>query len=400
MGSVKQSLPLYFILTLLITFSTFEFFFRCKELCLVLFIITSIWFIVNKKPVVSSAVPYIFIFILIYCLQILFIQRYQVTALLSACIILFGTYCVAYILKNNFVHIFIKIIYFISCYSIIIYTLSFIPSIKMALFEISKHFISLNVQDAVQTGGGVNFVIYNFQSDNIISEIGFPRNCGPFWEPGMFAVYISLALFYNIFIQPIKDRYCNMILIITLITTFSTGGYIAGAYLFALYGINKHTSIHIKILLIVSLITLIAYISQLEFIGEKTSQQFSNATYGSDISRFGAFITQIKMIANSPWIGGEDLAEYTTTKTLASGTLMPFVTYGIPLGSLIYLLYYKSCLAFSKHYSRPRAYGVEFFILLIVLSFSQTVLLTAPFYTIMFIGLIINQKVHGYIKAI
>jgi len=295
---------------------------------------------------------------------------------------------------------FINIISFIAFYSLVIYLLSFYPTIKAFLFNLASNIKSINADEAVVTGGGVNFVIYNFQQDISTYAIGIPRNCGPFWEPGMFAVFLSIALFFNLFVKPVKKKFCNLILSIALITTFSTGGYFAGSYILILYGFNKKINPLFKILLLVIIGVIVYYVSQLEFVVEKTTTQYNVATYGSDKSRFGAFLTQINMIDASPLIGGEDITEYATTKTLASGTLLPFVNFGIPLGFVFYLLLYKSCNWISNFYQHSKKIGLQFFILLIILSFSQTILLSATIYTFLFIGIVLKNIQNGINSSI
>lgn len=70
----------------------------------------------------------------------------------------------------------------------------FSPFDKRIFIIFDKRFPSLNAEIAVDEGGGRNFVIYNFQTSFISEIIGFSRNCGPFWEPGMFA-FLSICPF-------------------------------------------------------------------------------------------------------------------------------------------------------------------------------------------------------------
>ena len=71
-------------------------------------------------------------------------------------------------------------------------------------------FPSLNVHDAVFEGGGLNIIIYNFQTAVLLEIVGFLRNCGPFWEPGMYAVFLNIALAFNLFNGCIYDSEADL----------------------------------------------------------------------------------------------------------------------------------------------------------------------------------------------
>ena len=74
----------------------------------------------------------------------------------------------------------------------------------------------------------VSSLLYT-QLYNINSEELALRNCGPFWEPGAYQGFLNLAITLLILTNNIRDKkfWINIaILIVTIITTFSTGGYI------------------------------------------------------------------------------------------------------------------------------------------------------------------------------
>jgi len=299
-----------------------------------------------------------------------------------------GSIAIACILKDKFVEIFTNIIFVIALYSLIIYLLCLAPSIRSFLLELSQSYPSLNNEDAAMIGGGKNFIIYNFHAGYISDIIGFSRNCGPFWEPGMFAFFLNLSLFLEVFIKAKPVFSLRVIIqIVALISSFSTGGYVAGIVLMIMYSLIKRKSLWTWILLAPLMAIIIFQVSQLEYIGEKIEMQYNTAEYGSDESRFGAFITQLDMIGNSPIIGGELITDYTTNKTLASGTLLPFVEYGIPMGMLFYILLYKSCRNTSSFSNKTKTIGTTLFLFVIVLSFSQTILLSSTIYLLFYYGL-------------
>lgn len=381
----------YFIIGTLLVLSTFEYFFRAEILCniflvlclliglfkgmkirgLSLVLILSIFFIVLLQTVTSINIP--------------LLRAGYIT------ISFLGIYSIAWISKGKFIKVFTNIIVFIATYSMVIYLLSLIPSVNNYLYNtLTPQFPSLNVQDAVFEGGGRNIVIYNFYSNSISDIIGFKRNCGPFWEPGMFAVFINMALLCNLVILNGNWRK-NIILILALISTFSAGGYLSLLFILAGYFLLKKKSLTSIISLIV-LVFVVSYVMDMEFIGIKLFNQMDNNQIGDDSSRFGAYYTQLKMIADHLIIGGGEISAYaTSSKTLASGLLMPLVDYGIFVGTLIYICYYIAFNNISKRSSKIAYSGIFMFSALLLMSFSQTILGSPIFITFLFNGLIVKS---------
>ena len=116
------------------------------------------------------------------------------------------------------------------------------------------------------------------------------------------------------------------------------------------------------------------------------------------MSRFSAFLTQIEMIKNSPILGGEKISAYLSgeSKTLASGTLLPFVQYGIPIGCFYLILMLYSFIKMTKAKGANLITGVLLFISILFISFSQTILLSSWMFVMIFVGLnSSNNKYYG-----
>lgn len=70
------------------------------------------------------------------------------------------------------------------------------------------------------------------------------RNIGIFWEPGLFAIMIAIALFFLIFESNKRSNFKLLVLVLALISTYSTTGYILLsliilAYVYARKNSNK-----------------------------------------------------------------------------------------------------------------------------------------------------------------
>lgn len=398
---VKNLDYIVFFITLVLT--TFEYFFRADILFGAFSSLIILLSVLRRDSEVvcdKYAIAFILIFLFIICLQPLFITRYKFTSIISRCVSLFGAFFIANIVYKRFVQIVINVIYWISIPSLIIYGLTFIPPAKdFLLYQLAPMFPSLNVHDAVFEGGGLNIIIYNFQTAVLLELVGFLRNCGPFWEPGMYAVFLNIALAFNLFIYKSSNKWINRVLLLSLATTFSTGGYVVGLLLIILVIFLRKTNPILKVISITTVVIACFYIIEFDFIGDKITTQIEIATVGNDNSRFGAILTQLKMIDASPFIGGEDFSKYIQSgyrQTSASGILIPVVLLGIPMG-LFYLLSLLAALVFlAESYHRKKIVGWLLFIIILALSISQTILMSSFMMILLFVGF--NRRKQHLVK--
>ena len=392
----------YIIFILLLAFTTFEYFFRDNRLFFVLALISVViagWRGLFKKYNIIPSITFSVILMIWVFVQNAFIVGLPANLVISLFLTLAGTLSIALILKERFVAIFVTVIYYISIIAVTIYLLCISPSIKNFLLDVvCSNFTSMNVESAISDGGGKNFIIHNFASDRILDATGLMRNCGPFWEPGMFAVFLNVALFFNVIVEKQKVRFCNFILIIALITTFSTGGFLSALLILLSYLISNRNNIFILFFGMVGFVFISQYVMTLEYVGEKLVGQIENVDEGSDASRFNAFLTQIEMIKNSPILGGESMRDYLKggNRTLASRTLLPFVQYGIPIGCYYVFTMLISLIRLVKSNGKDPLVGWLLFVSLLFLSFSQTILLSSWMMVFMFVGLnSSNNKYYG-----
>lgn len=396
----KKSDYIIFILTL--AFTTFEYFFREDRLFVILALISIfIAFIkgLYKRYDIALSLFFVCFLTLWSFVQSAFVSSYSVITSISLCVTLCGAMSIAMIVQERFVRIFVTTMYYIAIIAVVLWGLCLIPSIKYFLLDVlTPKFTSLNVEAAVFEGGGKNFIIHNFAAgDYVLDTIGFMRNCGPFWEPGMFAVFLVIALFLHNIVEKQNLRFCNVVLIIGLVTTFSTGGFLSGMIVLIAYSITARKNYFISLLVIVCAIFIWQYLMSLDYIGAKLLDQMANTELGSDVSRFSAFLTQLEMIKDHPILGGARFSDYLNVgnKTLASGFLLPYVRYGIPIGSLYMFIMLVSFIKLVKVKDNKTLGGILLFVQLLVLSFSQTILLSNWMLVMVFVGLI-NKNIRYY----
>ena len=128
--------------------------------------------------------------------------------------------------------------------------------------------------------GGIVMRVYNFyytQLGNPAAGLTYSaRNCGPFWEPGAFQGFLNLSLFFELTMKQFRDKFWKIrviILIVTIVTTFSTGGYVVlFAILLYYFSYDKKINSVVKILFTIGCLSIFYYLYfKLDFLGQKIS---------------------------------------------------------------------------------------------------------------------------------
>lgn len=134
------------------------------------------------------------------------------------------------------------------------------------------------------------------------------RNSGPMWEPGAFQGILNLALLLTptAALRNADSRRRVAIVVLALITTFSTTGYIV-LFLIIVYKIfSGRLSALLKAILLSTVITGgVAIYLEADFLAEKIIAQSSEKVIDAEFSadRFGALLFDLHYIEKSPWIG-------------------------------------------------------------------------------------------------
>jgi len=187
----------------------------------------------------------------------------------------------------NFKYRYFDVIYVFSFISIFGYLLN-ILGFNLG-FEIGRHY---------------SLIFY----DSLIEPGDIIRNNGPFWEPGAFAGYIAIS--FLLFIEEpsyiLKNKQKSIIILIALITTFSTMGYLVVVLLIFLL-LTKNTK-KLKLLLILPFFIIGSfYLTTLDFIGLKVNEQFEEAIESDEnkilFSRFGSVVIDYYYFKKNPLTG-------------------------------------------------------------------------------------------------
>ena len=242
--------------------------------------------------------------------------------------------------------------------------------------------------------GGVNIIIYSVQTSasSLLYKFPIPRNCGFAWEPGGFAVYLCLAIFVNLFITNFKNGLNRVfgVLLIALVSTFSTTGYSIFIVLLLFYFFNKGSNILILILpiLIIAMISIFS----LPFMSDKIITLIKETTdidyivwksigseTGSELQRFSSFLISFRDFIYNPLLGTAGIDGENWYSKIGAN-ISPISGLGNLLamfGSVGFLFFSIICLRTSFLLSKYFKYKGRFllFIIILFISISYTILL-------------------------
>jgi len=280
-----------------IAISGFAPFTRSKILLIAFAIITFLLFKMRHRKFDNNIVIYIIFVVLIYFSQSLIFNFFSFISLVGLLLIILPPYLLIKTVGYNYLKIYVNIIYFFSVISYFFY----IPSILSGTFHsfISKLPAILKTDpDNLQS-----IIIYNWEP----YSNGLLRNAGPFWEPGAFAGFLVIAIIFNIILTKVVFNRQNILFIISLLTTLSTGAYFAMILLiFLALLLNKKTIYKLIFTPIIIIFSIYAYFN-LEFLGNKVAKNIEVASDVTNIAegrgRFTSAILDLEDLMKYPITG-------------------------------------------------------------------------------------------------
>lgn len=193
------------------------------------------------------------------------------------------------------------------------------------------------------------------------------RNCGPFWEPGAYQGFLNLALLINILFNE-RSKYSwlkNVVFIVAIITTYSTGGYIT-LFLVLLYFIFFCSGWHPITRMLVTFFIMcygIYLFNSLEFLGEKIS---------SDESRTGISLEDFSSGAYLLFGYGYDVTSFKSSRIMTASAIINLIRYS---GIVGFFMYFFPVLNQMKSIR-----NVLFIVVLSIILFNEPFLTEGPFW--------------------
>jgi len=231
------------------------------------------------------------------------------------------------------------------------------------------------------------------------------RNAGLYHEPGAFAYFLILSIGLNTIIQNNILNKKNIIMIIILLTTFSTAGYLS-LFVFLIYSIFKSNyNIIIKIISIPIFISMSLFtFVYLDFMNEKIVHEYETQFFEEDSTdEFGGgrvrrIMRSINLLSTSPVLGrgiitaSREFEESSPYYFTGAGIWRTLSSYGIILTPIIIIFYILGINKVCRKYNYHKKITYYFFIAIAIGASSQRFFMD-NITILLFINGLVNMKV-------
>lgn len=376
----------YFLLIAIIALSGFEYFYRATDLLyFILFPFSAILFFTKKKYGMTKQFLIVLLSFFVWG-SLCIVENKMSTLNFIYFIIRFFTYFfIASIICRKFVSMYINIMYVLCFISLAFYSLINISEgFYSILLSMSSGIKALNISaEFISTNPSNTIILFTIPHENII------RNSGPFWEPGMFAVFINIALVINLFSGSKVFTRKNIIFLLASISTLSTTSIIATLFIFVCYNLIVRRSVK-TIIFILALSFAIIPIYESAIISGKFRTNMENID--KSWSRFGAAILHFRQIEEHPILGVGLIQDREVLNAFVApnGLTNIIACYGIPLASMFYILLFYFAFGisgFTDNKRLDRRFSWVLFIVLLIVAFSQDITTRHFYYLLMMLPL-------------
>ena len=286
-------------------------------------ILITVILLFSFKPFDKKENLYVIGFATVYFLQCIILTRYQLVTTLHHYQQIVVAIMLAKCLGANFFKYFSSIIILYAIISLVCFALQWngfvIPYTAAEVASDGDDYVRVSNLYYTQLGNGTG----------LARE--FLRNCGPFWEPGAYQGFLNLSLFYLIItFSSFTKQWCTKIaiLVVTIITTFSTGGYIAFFVNVCIFlYINKGLSGIFKVVLAL----VFAFISYYYY----TTLAFMQEKITGDQGRMGFSFEGIDDIGNLILGYGYDVESFSKSSLYKAGSIVSTFNYTGLVGGII-----------------------------------------------------------------
>lgn len=351
------------------------------------FALSAFVFFQKKLKISTSFAQFNAVILCVLMIQILLFQSISIPGIFR----LFMTFLFPYFLMRsvgiNYLRYYVNIMIYISIISFIFQALSYASESFHQFLSRIPYILGtdpLNYQ---------NFIIYTFERyyEDVL------RNSGNFYEPGYFASMLNLALGINFLYTDKIFSKKNLILIVAILTTFSTSGYLGLFFILTVKTLIVSKSKY-KILM-VPFMLLIGYQSytRLDFLEAKIETHMTlQIDEKVNKGRFGAARLDWEEIKENP-LFGRGIIKATRFDDMdhwdADGAGRPMMnsltSIWLRLGTIGYIIYwiflYRSLSHFLRINALSQRYMIMFMGVILITSFSQPMLFTTIYASLLFL---------------
>ena len=354
----------------------------------VLFIVYSL--LSAKKKNESNTAKLIILFLLSFIVTVSFlINDGEISTLLSRLIaITTGCFIAMYYSYDIFKKAFVSFIKFNAIFSIVLCVLAYVAPNFLMLFPTIYNVSSTPFKTCI------------FSSIMFPTSSSFIRVSGVFWEPGAFSICINIALMMMLFGKTRYKSYDYLLLILTLVLTFSTAGYIGLLFLLFIYFFFKKKAktsytkyIALGVLAVACALVLLSNSMIYDMVFGKIIENSSSSAV-----RFSSFFGGLQLSLKNPFFGvfSTNIQKEISLIAPASGGMLTstfvyqFASFGLIFGIIYTFLNFRFFYKYVESSIFCKILLLAFFILIF---FSETFFSFFPF-VFAFLGAKEKNKKH------
>lgn len=272
----------------------------------------------------------------------------------------------------------VQIIFFLSIFSLILFFFQHIS------YPLTQYLPKVN-----------NFLGFRYNSIGIANLLDRPlyiRNMSIFREPGVYAFFLCMALYYELEREQ-KNLTVFFVLLLSVFTTYSTTGYICSFLLLLYYALHKELKKRYVIFFSLFILAFLFDEDVFSLVWNKVDEE-----NGSFLSRLSSVYANLEMFWMNPLIG---IGEYNAStmfgdvvssifgqiaKDNTNTFLLLFAAYGLFYGSIC--IWGWARLFYKEH---GKSFIFVFFVFFLLLS-SELLIHNVIFYIILFYGFLLGKK--------
>lgn len=228
------------------------------------------------------------------------------------------------------------------------------------------------------------------------------RNGGIFWEPGVYQMFLNLAILFELFVEEKPRKGYLAAYCIALLSTFSTTGYIAFFWMMLIYilfgGKNPRISKGSRWLILLPIISIVLFVVITgTTIGRQVFGKASNLKEGTTMVRIASFFASIEIAGMHPLrgVGMENIGDYMYQITKSSDfyygwtrqnsntLLYQFAAHGCIFGGL----FLAGTSSFGRVFKRGNTFAFFVFILISIFYMGENLMVSILPYIIIFYGI-------------
>ncbi len=396
LSKITDFLLVYFM----IAFSGVPFFYKANIVMMIAFLaFPAIVFVIRKRKIDRFIIYYLGIVLLIQAGQMLKFYELPIQTYLGLHVRLIFGYLTIRSVGRKTVEYYVDILVFSVLASLVFYIPSYIGAFESFLENsIAPLFTNPLIKEInYKVWPSVILYTFNAQGEGLML---LKRNSGPFWEPGAFSGFLIVALLFNIIITGQLNNRKNRVLMLGVLTTFSTSGLLVLACVILFYLSLNKDAIRRFILVPVVLVIGVASFISVDILGSKIIQKmsFTDDTYNT---RFKSAQIDVYDFLKHPLLGmGRSESTRFEGETQAreihrnNGVTNQLVMYGgiafIIYFYLIYLTFYRMCISYNVN----KRMAIFALITIFMVGFSQIYFIKVFFMSLTMMPILFKKSDH------